>query len=233
MEDRTPDYVKELLEKELGDERILSQILRALENGEVINNFEINYVTGLAERHLGKKRPRPPAAAPAAAPAPQQPAAGPKAAPQPVPVRRPAASLASLQKKPAKKRKRRLGFLKNKKVLLGAAGLAVLVAIAGIAGNAAPAPPPPPPELTVDTDLTSYSTGDFVTITGTSDADAVLIKIANTAGESVWTERVSTSDGSYSTLMIAGGLGWEDSGTYLLGVEDGSDTTSATFLFSN
>ena len=48
------DDAKALLDKELGDKRILEQICRASENDEVISNFERNYVKKLAEKHLGK-----------------------------------------------------------------------------------------------------------------------------------------------------------------------------------
>ena len=55
MPDTILDDVQALLDKELGDKRILEQILRAAQNNEVISNFERNYVRKLAEKHLGKK----------------------------------------------------------------------------------------------------------------------------------------------------------------------------------
>ena len=55
MSDPFFDDVKELLDKEKGDERILKQIYRACENNEVISNYERNYVRKLAEKYLGRK----------------------------------------------------------------------------------------------------------------------------------------------------------------------------------
>ena len=52
MADLLADDVKELLEKKMGDERILKQILRACEHDEVISNYERNYVKRLVEKHL-------------------------------------------------------------------------------------------------------------------------------------------------------------------------------------
>ena len=57
MQDPILDDAKALLNKELGDKRILEQICRASENNEVISNFERNYVQKLAEKHLGKITP--------------------------------------------------------------------------------------------------------------------------------------------------------------------------------
>ncbi len=49
MNDSLLDDVKALLDKDLGDDRILKQICRACENDEVISNYERNYVRKLAE----------------------------------------------------------------------------------------------------------------------------------------------------------------------------------------
>ena len=57
MTDSIVDDVQVLLDKELGDKRILGQILRAAQNNEVISNFERNYVNKLVEKYL---RPKPP-----------------------------------------------------------------------------------------------------------------------------------------------------------------------------
>jgi len=54
MTDPLLDDVKDLLDKDFGDDRILKQIYRACKNNEVISNYERNYVRKLAEKHLGK-----------------------------------------------------------------------------------------------------------------------------------------------------------------------------------
>ena len=55
MSDSLHDDVKELLDGDFGDDRILKQILRACENNEVISNYERTYVKKLKETYLGKK----------------------------------------------------------------------------------------------------------------------------------------------------------------------------------
>jgi len=41
------------------------------------------------------------------------------------------------------------------------------------------------------------------------------------------------SDGQFSTLAIAGGSGWENSGTYTNKVDNGKETKSDTFSFTS
>jgi hypothetical protein len=41
------------------------------------------------------------------------------------------------------------------------------------------------------------------------------------------------SGGRYSTLAIAGGSGWENSGTYTVKVDNGAETKSSTFSFTS
>jgi hypothetical protein len=55
----------------------------------------------------------------------------------------------------------------------------------------------------------------------------------NQNNELVWAEQVSLkSDGRYSTLAIAGGPGWESSGTYTINVNNGVEIKSNTFSFT-
>jgi len=50
----------------------------------------------------------------------------------------------------------------------------------------------------------------------------------------VWAEQTSVkSNGQYSTLAIAGGSGWDVSGTYTLKVNDGNNIKSITFSFTS
>ena len=56
----------------------------------------------------------------------------------------------------------------------------------------------------------------------------------NSNNELVWAEQVSVkSDGKYSTLAIAGGSGWENSGSYKIEVDNGSNIKSITFSFTS
>ena len=50
----------------------------------------------------------------------------------------------------------------------------------------------------------------------------------------MWAEQVSVkNNNSYSTLAIAGGIGWETSGTYTLNVDNGSIIKSIKFSFNS
>ena len=88
--------------------------------------------------------------------------------------------------------------------------------------------------LMIKTDFSSYNKKDIISINGISDTSgSVNLSITNQNNELVWTEQVSLkSDGRYSTLAIAGGPGWENSGTYTIKVDNGQETTSNTFSFT-
>ena len=90
-------------------------------------------------------------------------------------------------------------------------------------------------ELSVQTDLSSYSKSDLISISGVSqNSNIVNLSIFNPNNDLVWAEQISVkSDGRYSTLAIADGEGWENSGTYDIKVEDGTETKSIKFTFNS
>ena len=62
----------------------------------------------------------------------------------------------------------------------------------------------------------------------------VNISIENQNNELVWAEQVFVkNNGMYSTLCIAGGAGWENSGTYTMKVDNGSEIKSIIFSFTS
>ena len=87
----------------------------------------------------------------------------------------------------------------------------------------------------ISTDQASYAKGDIISISGTVSAPtSVKLVISNAANEQIWTETVSTKqDGGYSTLVIAGGDGWEKSGTYTLSAVYGDNLDQVKFDFQN
>jgi hypothetical protein len=89
--------------------------------------------------------------------------------------------------------------------------------------------------LSIQTDFLSYNKKDIISINGISDsAGSVVLSIQTQNNELVWTEKISLkSDGRYSTLAIAGGPGWENSGTYTIKVDNGVETKSSTFSFTS
>ncbi|RMW38848.1 MAG: hypothetical protein EA446_04255 [Nitrosopumilus sp.] len=232
MTDDLLDDVKALLEKDFGDDRILKQIRRACENNEVISNFERNYVRKLAEKHLGRK--------------PETPAPVEKPVVPDVVIPERTVQTPSIQTQTIRRESPRVssGSPKNSKVLIGVgvAALAVIIAVAasfsGISNVTPDAVKNPTDTVTksllIQTDFSSYNNKDIISINGVSDTSgSVNLSIENQKGELVWAEQLSLkSDGRYSTLAIAGGSGWENSGTYTIKVDNGAETKSSTFSFT-
>lgn len=233
MSDPFFDDVKELLDKEKGDERILKQIYRACENNEVISNYERNYVRKLAEKYLGR---RPPVEEKQSAKEPSMPD---------VVISEPSIQKTqTFQKEPPRIKK---SGSKNTKMILGIGGAAlaaiIIIAVASTGISDIKDTDVTTPEATkqtmvsssfsVKTDLDSYQKKDIISISGFSkDVGMVNLSIENQDGTLVWSEQVQTkSDGRYSTLVIAGGSGWESSGTFTLNAQSSSETESKTFSF--
>ena len=232
MTDLLLDDVKALLDGDFGDDRILKQICRACEHNEVISNYERNYVRELAEKYLGKK---------------------PESIQTPVAESKPVVSnfmpteiQSSQQSQTLQPETPKISYSKSKntKIMLGMGGVALVIILAvslsfsGFTDNAPKTEISTNPQsvsLSVKTDLTSYATKDLISISGLSDtSETLIISIENQNDELVWNEQVRLkSDGQFSTLAIAGGTGWERSGTYTITVDNGVDTKSNTFSFTS
>ena len=73
--------------------------------------------------------------------------------------------------------------------------------------------------LLVNVDKTTYQRADIISITGDvfSNAESVQLSIENTSGLKIWNEIINPkNNGKFSTLVIAGGGGWENDGVYTL-----------------
>ena len=74
--------------------------------------------------------------------------------------------------------------------------------------------------LLVNVDQTTYQRADIISISGNSKSastQSVELSIENTNGVKIWNENINLkNDGKFSTLVIAGGGGWENDGTYIL-----------------
>jgi hypothetical protein len=229
MPDSLHDDVKELLDKEKGDERILKQILRACENNEVVSNYERNYVQKLAEKHLGRKpmieSTQPP--------------------PQPtipdVVIPEKTTSFQVVQKTPPRITKSKS---KNTKMMLGVGvvSLAIILIVAvgstGISNFQSPNLTKSDEDVHVtgillETDSSSYQKKDIISINGKFEkSGTVYLSIENQDGKLVWSEQLKTkNDGKFSTLVIAAGVGWEKSGTFTLKAESDSEIQTKLFSF--
>jgi len=80
--------------------------------------------------------------------------------------------------------------------------------------------------LLVDIDQTTYQRADIISISGDTNSytESVELSIENTNGVKIWKEIINPkNDGQFSTLIIAGGGGWENNGVYTLkAVQDDS-----------
>ena len=227
MTDSLLDDVKALLDKDFGDDRILKQICRACENDEVISNYERNYVRKLAEKHLGRR---------------------PEVVQTPTPVEEKliipdvvipeTPTIQKIQTLQPPPQRISSSTSKNSKLLLGIGGVALVIIIAVAASfngvSDVTSTNPISDTLSIQTDLSSYDKKDIISISGVSDTTGVVnLSIENKNNELVWAEQVSLkSDGRYSTLAIAGGPGWESSGTYTINMDNGIETKSNTFSFT-
>ena len=216
MTDSLLDDVTSLLEGDFGDDRILKQIARACKNNEVISNYERNYVQKLAEQYLGRKSEIPSSIDPEIE--------------------------SSIQNQTLQSPVSRSPGLKNSKLIFGFGGIAlVIIIVAAIAfsSNSDSFTSDPKPEiqlqLTIQTDLSSYSYKDIISISCTcNNSEIVNLSIKNEENNLVWAEQLSIkNNGMYSTLAIAGGSGWENSGTYTVIVDSGSEIKSIKFSFTS
>ena len=225
MSDMLLDDVNSLLDGDFGDDRILKQIARACKNNEVISNYERNYVQKLAEQYLGKKpltTKKPETITPEI----------PK-----IEIPKPEPLVTTQLSQPTNNLKS-----KNSKLFLGFGGIAVVIIIAAafllsnnIDSSQSNVVSEIKIELSIQTDLSSYSKSDLISINGVSqNSNIVNLSILNQNNDLVWAEQVSVkSDGGYSTLAIADGEGWENSGTYNIKVEDGTEIKSIKFTFTS
>jgi len=237
MTDPLIDDVKALLDKEKGDERILKQICRACENDEVISNYERNYVRTLAEKYLGR--------------VPQveekqytiNQNIGEKHIVPDVVFSKPSLkqNIESVHSTSPKNIKL---TSKNKKILLGVGGtifailIIVGISLSGVSYfefNDSPisTSDSESTSLSIKTDLSAYQKGDIISISGTSNMSGkVSLSIKNQDGQLIWSEQISVkNNGKFSTLAIAGGTGWDKSGTFTINVDNNSETKSKTFSF--
>jgi len=73
--------------------------------------------------------------------------------------------------------------------------------------------------LLLTLDQKQYQIADIISISGDaiSDRQAITLTIENNDGIKIWKEKIEPkSGGNFSTLLIAGGGGWEDSGSYTI-----------------
>jgi hypothetical protein len=94
----------------------------------------------------------------------------------------------------------------------------------------------PQPSDGIVLDASSYARGDIISISGKTKipTSVVRLSILNAANQEVWNENLDVKDdGSYSTLTIAGGQGWEQAGKYTARASYGGMTDTMIFDFTH
>lgn len=91
-------------------------------------------------------------------------------------------------------------------------------------------------QIIINIDESSYTTSDIISISGSiksADATSVELSIENITGDKIWREYVNVkNDGQFSTLIIAGGFGWDDSGAYVLKAQHDNLEDKIKFSFN-
>jgi len=127
---------------------------------------------------------------------------------------------------------------KNLGIIAGVVAAIVIIAIAGFTtinqsdtiGSTVNSTVSTP--LLVNVDQTTYKIADIISITGdaVSYAESVELSIENSNGIKIWDEIINPkNNGQFSTLVIAGGGGWENDGVYTLKVVQDDLTNQTEF----
>lgn len=86
---------------------------------------------------------------------------------------------------------------------------------------------------TLETDQTSYAKGDIISVSGSTESAITKLTISDPDAQEIWTEIVKAkADGKFSTLVIAGGNGWEKAGKYTVTSSADGKTEKTEFDFS-
>jgi len=211
----------DLIRDHHGDIKKLRQIRDTIKHDNFITTIDKNYVESLITVHL-KNQPLD----------------------KSLPHKRPETKI-KLQSKPTtsnsdSKSNLSFNFSSNKKLgILG--GVAAAIAIIVIVGFTAIDTPidsvvssTASNPLLVNIDQTTYQRADIISISGDTNSytESVELSIENTNGVKIWKEVINPkNDGQFSTLVIAGGGGWENNGSYTLIAEQDESAKKIVFKF--
>ena len=134
----------------------------------------------------------------------------------------------------------------NKKlgILAGVAAAIALVVVVGFSASTdqidittvSDIMPSSTSQIIINVDGSSYKTADIISVSGSiksADGKSVVLSIENTSGVKIWREFIDIkNNGQFSTLIIAAGFGWDDSGTYVLKAQHNELENKIKFSFS-
>ena len=134
----------------------------------------------------------------------------------------------------------------NKKlgILAGVAAAIVLVVVVGFSASTDQTDmiissniiPSSNQQIIINVDESSYKNSDIISVSGSVESaggKSVALSIENTDGDKIWREYIDIkNNGQFSTLIIAGGFGWDGSGTYVLKVQHNELENKIKFNFN-
>ena len=134
----------------------------------------------------------------------------------------------------------------NKKlgILAGVAAAIALVVVVGFSASMSETGiitssdiiPSSTQQIIMNVDESSYKNADIISVSGSiksADGKTVELSIENTSGVKIWREDIDIkNNGQFSTLVIAAGFGWDDSGTYVLKAQHNELENKIKFSFS-
>ena len=134
----------------------------------------------------------------------------------------------------------------NKKlgILAGVAAAIVLVVVVGFSASTDQTDmiigsniiPSSNQQIIINVDESSYKNSDIISVSGSVESaggTSVALSIENTDGDKIWREYIDIkNNGQFSTLIIAGGFGWDSSGTYVLKVQHNELENKIKFNFN-
>ena len=136
--------------------------------------------------------------------------------------------------------------LNNKKlgILAGVAAVIALVVVVGFSALTDQTEiiivsdiiPSSSQQIIINVDESSYKNADIISVScsiKSVDGKSVEISIENISGDKIWREYIDIkNNGQFSTLIIAGGFGWDGSGTYVLKAQHSELENEIKFNFS-
>ena len=133
-------------------------------------------------------------------------------------------------------------FSSNKKmgIIGGAAAAIAIIVIVGftatdqLQSNGSIISSTPNNPLLINVDQSTYKKADIISISGDTlnNAKNIKLSIQDADGAKIWNETISPkNNGEFSTLLIAGGGGWNDDGTYTLKAEQNNLVSEIAFNF--
>lgn len=242
------DDVNELLRLKKGENSRLIRIKEACESNEIISLSDRKYVERLSTQYLREPEQKKPKSQekPKFVPIEEQEESPKKNEDLPIhltpQIEKPRIVKEQITEKSTIKIP---NLLQNKKIVFSIASIVLAIILIGVVamgfeGNQIPnnlgsIGNDSLSEFSIGTDKSSYETSDIISISGKmelSSRGTVELFIENEKSKVIWRETLNLkNNGEFSTLLISGGPGWENSGKYFLNVEHKEFSNNISFDF--